>query len=77
MHNLFQRIFLQVPLILKIFKKILIKNQGHTTTLGALFSTLCKKCMGSLVSPGNQYRKDTQRRQGQWLIELIQEELKI
>ena len=59
MHIFFQRIFLQVPLILKIFKKILILNQGHTTTLGALFSTLCKKCMGSLESPGNQYSEDT------------------
>ena len=32
--------------------------KGQTTTLGALFPTLCKKCMGSLMSPSNHFREE-------------------
>ena len=34
------------------------KGKGQTTTLGALFPTLCKKCMSSLMSPSNHFREE-------------------
>ena len=33
-------------------------KKGQTTTLGTLCPTLCKKCVGSLTFPANQYRED-------------------
>ena len=35
------------------------RTQGQATTLGTSGPTLCKKCVGTLTSPGNQYREDT------------------
>ena len=32
--------------------------QGQTSTLGVLFPTLCKKCMSSLMSSANHFRKE-------------------
>ena len=33
-------------------------KEGHTTTPGTSYPTLCEKCVGSLTSPANQYRED-------------------
>ena len=34
------------------------KNQGKTTTLRAVFPTLCDKCINYSTSPISQYRRD-------------------
>ena len=36
----------------------IFQNLGQTTTLGTMTPTFLNKCVGSLMSPTNQYQED-------------------
>ena len=50
--TIFERQFSKCPQFLEFLE------QGQITTPRTKFSNLCEKCMGSLMTPSDQYRED-------------------